>query len=126
LLGLAGDINYLNYLFIFYIYISIDKMSYTLPYGMAELGGAILGGAIHRKKHHVGHHVKHHVAHHLTAAAMLGGKKAVKAEMKAVAKHESKEQLARKLPEKEVLKLVPKDKLEKKVVAAAMKKIKKI
>jgi hypothetical protein len=98
-------------------------MSYSLPYGCATLGGAILGGATLGGAILGGRKHKSAAAKH-KGKAMLGGKEAVRKEMKTEARHASKTSLARALPEKELLKLVPKAKLESKVVSRQMKKVK--
>jgi hypothetical protein len=98
-------------------------MSYNLPYGLgATLGGAILGGATLGGAILGGR--KHKAAAKHKGKAILGGKEAVRKEMKTEARHASKTSLARALPEKELLKLVPKAKLESKVVSRQMKKVK--
>ncbi len=85
--------------------------------GGVALGGSIVGGARHAKHPLAGHHAKK--AHH--APSHHAVKQEVKKELKSAARHESKEKLARELPVREVLKLVPKGKLEKKVVAKELR-----
>lgn len=95
-------------------------MSYTYPsqniFGSAVEGGVILGGAYlgGRARHHA-RAPRHHAAHHATPAKME------RQAVKAAVKHESKEQLAHMLPAREILKLVPKGKLEKKVVSKELR-----